>query len=215
MQNNNNENLRIELLPPQEGKMSKKALKAAEKAAKKEKRAYRAADYTTNNTSGRESSEGAQQVKTFVKKSVSVTLKYFLAKLLSSMVIAAGSAIVFWLLGVPLAIVWGLLAGIGNLIPVFGQWVGMGLAIAGVWFASQDWKCALYALITLIVLQILEEFVFEPLIVGKSTSLKPLLVIVVMLIAGAVCGFWGVLFAVPAAACVKLAYEIFWLKKKD
>lgn len=215
MQNNNNENLRIELLPPQDGRASKKALRAAEKTAKRERNAYRAADYTTNNTSGREQGEGTQQVKTFVKKSVSVTLRYFLGKLLSSLIIAVGSSIVFMLLGVPLAFVWGLLAGIGNAIPVFGQWIGMALCIGGVWFASQDWKCALYALITLIVLQILEEFVFEPLIVGKSTSLKPLLVIIIMLIAGAFCGFWGVLFAVPAAAVVKLAYEIFWLKKKD
>ena len=215
MQNNNNENLRIELVAPQDSNASKKALRAAEKAAKRDKKAFHAADYSTVTTSGREQSEGTAQVKTFVKKSVSVTLKYFLAKLLSSLLIAVGSSVVFWLLGVPLAFVWGLLAGIGNAIPVFGQWIGMALSIGGVWLASQDWKCALYALITLIVLQILEEFVIEPLIVGKSTSLKPILIIAIMLIAGAFCGFWGVLFAVPAAAIVKLAYEIFWLKKKD
>lgn len=215
MQNNNNENLRIELLPAQDSREAKKALKAAEKAAKKERRAYRAANYTTTNTSGGEPIEGVEQVKTFVKKSVSVTLRYFLAKLLSSLLITVGCTVVFWLLGIPLALVWGLLAGIGNAIPVFGQWIGMGLAIGGVWITMQDWKYALYALITLIVLQILEEFVFEPLIVGKSTSIKPILIIIIMLLAGAFCGFWGIVFAVPAAACVKLAYEIFWLKKKD
>jgi len=154
-------------------------------------------------------------VKKFVKKSFSVTLKYFAAKFLVSVIITVGCYIVLSILDVRWAFLWAVLAGVGNFIPVFGQWIGMIGAIGGAWLMSGDWKIALYTLLTIIVLQVLDEFLFTPLLVGKATSIKPLLIIVVMLLASSFLGFWGIMFAVPIAAIIKLAYEIFYVSKKN
>jgi len=168
-------------------------------------------------TPGDQPSKAAQagkDVKEFVKKSISVTFKYFAAKLLVSVIITIVCYIVLAILDVKLAMVWAMLAGVGNFIPVFGQWIGMIGAIGGAWLVSGDWKVAVYTLITILVLQVLDEFLFTPLLVGKATSIKPLLIIIVMLLASSFLGFWGVVFAVPIAAIIKLAYEIFWASKR-
>ncbi len=154
-------------------------------------------------------------VKEFVRKSFSVTVKYFAAKLLVSVIITVGCFIVLSLLHVRLSLVWAILAGVGNFIPVFGQWIGMLGCIGGAWAMSGDWKVALYTLLTIIVLQILDEFLLTPLLVGKATSIKPLLVIVVMLAASSLLGFWGIMFAVPIAAIIKLGFDIFYRRKKN
>lgn len=157
---------------------------------------------------------GGEKVTSFLGRSIAVTLKYFFAKLLASTVLVLGIYAVLRYLDVPTPIIWALAAGIGNLIPIFGQWIGMGIAIAGVWFTTNDWHNLLYLGIALIVLQILDEFVFTPVIVGKATSFKPILIIIIMFLASSLFGFWGILFAVPAAAIVKLFYEIFLQRKK-
>lgn len=150
----------------------------------------------------------------FVRRSFSATLRYFASKLLVSLIIAAVCFAVLSLLEVRLALLWALLAGVGNIIPVCGQWIGMAACVGGTWAVSGDWKTALYALLMLIVLQILDEFLLTPLLAGKATSIKPALIIIAMLVAGSFLGFWGVIFAVPIAATVKLAYEIFYLRRK-
>ena len=204
MNNQNNEDLRIVLGEPGKPNGGRR----------------NAPTYSSNSsgaygqTTAGENSAGGE-VKEFVKKSLSVTVKYFAAKLLVSVIITAGCFIVLSILDVRLSLLWAILAGVGNFIPVFGQWIGMLGCIGGAWAMSGDWKVALYTLLTLIVLQILDEFLFTPLLVGKATSIKPLLIIIVMLVASSLLGFWGIMFAVPIAAIIKLAYEIFYRRKKD
>ncbi len=155
-----------------------------------------------------------RKVGRFVKGSLSLTLKYFAAKLLVGAIITIVCGLVLSFLDVKWAFFWALLAGVGNCIPVFGQWVGMIGCIGGAWAVSGDWKVALYTLLTILVVQVLDEFLLTPLLVGKATSVKPLLIIIIMLLASSFFGFWGVLFAVPIAAIIKLGYDIFWLGRK-
>ncbi len=157
---------------------------------------------------------GGKKVTTFLGKSVAVTFKYFAAKTLASAVIGVGLYFVLCWLEVKYALIWALVAAIGNAIPVFGQWIGMAVCLSGVGILSRSWKTVLITVGALIVLQLLDEFVVTPLIVGKATSVKPILIIAVMLLASSFFGFWGVLFAVPAAAIIKLFYEIFLQRKK-
>ena len=200
----NQEELRIDLSRPQNAA-------TAMRHSSKDK----APTYSTAEMEGYRSDDmsGARKVTSFVGRSIGVTFKYFLSKLLASAVITVGLYFVLMYFDVKWAIAWALAAGIGNLIPVFGQWVGMVISIGGVWYVTREWKMALVTVGALIVLQILDEFVFTPLIVGKATSVKPVLIIIIMLLASNFFGFWGILFAVPAAACVKLFYEIFLQKE--
>ena len=207
MDNNQyNEELRLDLSRPED-------IPSAKRHSSKDKApTYNSAELTAYKNTDM---TGAQKVTSFVGRSIGVTFKYFAAKFLASTIITIGLYVVLTYFKVEWAMVWALAAGIGNLIPIFGQWIGMAVSIGGAWFMTKEWKMALITLGALIVLQILDEFVVTPLIVGKATSVKPVLIIIIMLLASNFFGFWGILFAVPAAACVKLFYEIFLQKKVE
>ena len=77
-----------------------------------------------------------------------------------------------------------------------------------------DLKLALYAAIVMVVLEGIDDFLLTPLIVGRSMSFKPIIVLLMTIgisLAGGT--FFGVLFAIPAIAIVKLFLDIFWFKK--
>jgi len=60
---------------------------------------------------------------------------------------------------------------------------------------------------------VIEEYVLTPWIQSKSTSLNPLTILVVVFIGGWIGGLLGLLFAIPAAACLKILWEELALPK--
>jgi len=116
-------------------------------------------------------------------------------------------ALGFAIIGVPAAIVVGLVAGLLAIIPYVGGAVAIGAA---------SLMCILefgfgYRLLAVIgwyaVVQALEGFVLTPRIVGESLGLHPVTVIVALLIGGDLLGFLGLLIAVPVAALVQVLLQ--------
>jgi predicted PurR-regulated permease PerM len=139
--------------------------------------------------------------------------KYIVGKLITSLVIGLLAFIVFKIIGINLAWLYALILGLTNIVPVFGPWVGVILcALIVVWFEP---IFALYTTLTGLILQILEQFVLLPIIVGKAVDLKPMLIICVLILGSLAFGFWGVLLAIPIAAVVKIWFNIFISKEKD
>ncbi|MBQ4313423.1 MAG: AI-2E family transporter [Clostridia bacterium] len=156
-------------------------------------------------------SGGKGRTKEYLKRSVKITFKYFGAKLLTSAIIGAGEWLVCALLGIPGAVIYGIIACIGNLIPYVGPWAGC--IIIGVASFFTEPIYALYTLLALFALQMIEQFVLTPLIVGQSLSVKPVLIVLITLAAGSFFGIWGIIFAVPVAAILKLGFQIYYQRK--
>lgn len=149
----------------------------------------------------------------FLSESTVSVGKYIVGKIITSTIIGILAYIVFKILGINLPWLLALILGITNFIPVFGGWVGMILCAVIIVFFNPLF--ALYTTLTALVLQLLEQFLLLPLIVGKAVDLNPLLIICVIVIGSMAFGFWGVLLAVPIAATVKIGYNIFLKKDKN
>jgi predicted PurR-regulated permease PerM len=54
------------------------------------------------------------------------------------------------------------------------------------------------------VVQIVEGYALTPMIAGKATNLDPVTIIVAVLAGGSVLGVYGMLLAIPVAACLKV-----------
>ncbi|MDF1563502.1 MAG: AI-2E family transporter [Deltaproteobacteria bacterium] len=114
----------------------------------------------------------------------------------------------FWAVGLPLATLVGISAGLGNIVPYLGTAVGLILATS---LAILDWHgwgpfLAVYAVFG--VVQFLEGWVITPKIVGDSVGLSPFVIIVAVLVFGELFGFFGVLVAVPLAAILKILLKV-------
>jgi predicted PurR-regulated permease PerM len=132
--------------------------------------------------------------------------------MITSIIIGVVAYTVFYFLNINLSGLLGGIIGVSNMVPVIGPWLG--LIIVSVIAVFQEPLFALYAALVALVLQLIEQFFLIPLIIGKALDLKPLMVVIAIIAGSFLLGFWGVIFAVPIAASVKIGYDIF-IKKKS
>lgn len=142
---------------------------------------------------------------------------YIRGQLLDAFVMMLLISIVLSITGVKFAVVIGILAGIGNLIPYFGPivaYVGTSL----VCLISGDLKTFVISMIALIVIQFIDGNMIGPKLLSNSIQIHPLIIIVSLIFGSALGGFLGMLLAVPVGAYVKLVFVRFIdhrLKRKE
>ncbi len=105
-----------------------------------------------------------------------------------------------WLIGLDLALLIGVLAGLLSFIPYLG--VITGVLAAGIATVVQyhDWLHLVPVLIVFGIGQLAEGFFLTPRLVGDRIGLHPIAVIFAIMAGGQLFGFSGVLLALPAAA---------------
>jgi predicted PurR-regulated permease PerM len=105
-----------------------------------------------------------------------------------------------WLVGLDLALLIGIIAGLVSFVPYLGVIVGGGMALIAAAIQYQDFMHPLLVLGVFVLGQFLEGFLLTPKIVGDSVGLHPVAVIFAILAGGTLFGFLGVLLALPVAA---------------
>jgi predicted PurR-regulated permease PerM len=140
---------------------------------------------------------------------------YVRGQLLLSLIIGFSTALGIWILGAvglmhngqKYALIFGAWAGITELIPYIGPWLG---AVPPVIYALvHDPIQALWVALLFLGIQQLEGHVIVPKVMGHSLRLHPLLVIFGLLAGGEIYGFPGILVALPLLAAAKAAWEFF------
>ena len=107
-----------------------------------------------------------------------------------------------WILGLDLALFFGLLAGLVSFVPYLGFIVGiMAAGLAAYLQFHELWPLA-GVLAVFGIGQMLESFLFTPLFVGDRIGLHPVAVIFAVMAGGQLFGFVGVLLGLPVAAVV-------------
>lgn len=101
------------------------------------------------------------------------------------------------LLGVPNALLWGLLAIILRFIPYLGPWLAASFPILLSFAISPGWELTIYVTAMFLVLELVSNNVVEPWLYGSRTGLSPLAIIVAALFWTWLWGTAGLLLAVP------------------
>lgn len=101
----------------------------------------------------------------------------------------------------PYALLFGLIAGITNIIPYLGPYIGAAPAFIVALTISPIQ--ALYVALVVLVVQQIESNLVSPNIIGKSLDIHPLTIIVILLVAGNLAGVLGMILAVPTYAVTK------------
>ena len=116
--------------------------------------------------------------------------------------LSAAITIGLWFVGLELALVLGLLAGLASIIPYMGFVVGICAAGVAAWFQFHDWWPLLQVAAVFGIGQALEGMVLTPLLVGDRIGLHPVAVIFALMAGGQLFGFVGMLLALPVAAVI-------------
>ncbi len=105
-------------------------------------------------------------------------------------------------IGVPYALTIGLVAGITNIIPYFGPWLG-GILPVILGFMERP-LMALWVIILIVVIQQIEAAFLSPQIMSHSVGLHPLLVMFSVLFFGSMFGIIGMIIGVPLMGILKI-----------
>jgi predicted PurR-regulated permease PerM len=116
-------------------------------------------------------------------------------------------ALGLWLIGLDLAFIIGMGAGLLSIVPYLGTFVGVVAAVIAAVFQFQDILHTLMVLLVFGVGQSLESMVLTPKLVGDRIGLHPVAVIFAVLAGGQLFGFLGILLALPVAAALNVLVE--------
>jgi predicted PurR-regulated permease PerM len=122
-------------------------------------------------------------------------------------------------LGFKHAMVIGLVIGIFNVIPYLGPWLGgiIGIIIGIANHLDMNLKSELlpmtgYMLLVILIVQILDNNLLQPLIFSSSVKAHPLEIFLVIMIAGTFAGIPGMILAVPAYTVIRVFAKEFFNK---
>ena len=156
----------------------------------------------------------AHAVFTETLHEINVVLSRFIrGALLDSLFVAILSSIGLSIMGLEAAVFIGVFAGLANVIPYFGPVLGMipaflmGLCTGGFWHG------VLAVVILLVVQQIDSNFIY-PKVVGSSTGLNPLVVLLSVSVFGYFGGIVGMLLAVPLAGIIQI-FVLKWVHHRE
>lgn len=132
---------------------------------------------------------------------------YVRGKVIEIVIVAAVSYATFYILGLPFAMLLGLVVGLSVLIPFIGAAVATlpVAAVAGFSFGLGDQF--LYAILAYTIIQILDGNVLSPLLFSGAVNLHPVAIILAILFFGGTLGFWGIFFAIPLATLFKALWS--------
>ena len=111
-------------------------------------------------------------------------------------------ALGLWLLGLPGALLLGLLAAILRFVPYLGPWVAAGLALVVALASSDGWTVPLSVAAFLVALELVSNNVLEPWLFGSSVGLSPFAHILSTIFWAWLWGPIGLVLATPFTACL-------------
>lgn len=155
-----------------------------------------------------------KQFLTDVLHDIDRTLRSFIqGQMLVSFILCIILYIGYTIIGLDYALLLAIFALFMNIVPFVGPWVAF--IPAGLLALIQDPIMFLWvSLITLIAQQI-ESNLITPNVMGQSLSLHPLTVITIVLAAGNIAGFIGILVAIPTYAVIKTIIQNIWTYRKN
>jgi predicted PurR-regulated permease PerM len=113
-------------------------------------------------------------------------------------VIGAG----LWLIGIPSAILWGILAAVLRFVPYIGAAIAAAFPLALAVAVDPSWSMLLWTLALFLVVEPVVGHVIEPMVYGHSTGLSPVAVVASATFWTALWGPIGLVLATPLTVCL-------------
>jgi predicted PurR-regulated permease PerM len=154
-----------------------------------------------------------ERVLDILKKMDQATATFFRGRILVSVIVGVLYSVGWLLADVPYWFILGTLAGALNIIP-FASGIVWPVAVLVKYMDSLggDGGAGLLAIlvwpsVVFFVVQFLEGWVLSPWVQSGQLDMSAATVLIVVFIGGEIAGFFGLLLAIPVAACIKIFYE--------
>lgn len=137
-------------------------------------------------------------LRRLVSRTGSVLQRWLIGKGISMLIVGLMSYAGLMILGVPLALLLAVFAGLAAFVPFLGPIAG-GLAM-GLVALSESWQLAVWVLGLYLIIQTVESYLLTPIVQQKTVYLLPAVVLSAQLVMGTLFGIMGVALATPITA---------------
>jgi predicted PurR-regulated permease PerM len=137
-------------------------------------------------------------LRRLVSRTGTVLQRWLIGKGISMLIVGLLSYAGLMILGVPLALLLAVFAGLAAFVPFLGPVAG-GLAM-GLVALSESWQLAVWVLGLYLVIQTVESYLLTPIVQQKTVYLLPAVVLTAQLVMGTLFGIMGVALATPITA---------------
>ncbi|WP_270997708.1 AI-2E family transporter [Listeria seeligeri] len=141
------------------------------------------------------------EAKQIIKEMNKTISTYISSQAIDCIVVGMFTFVGYLIIGQPYALLFGLIAGATNIIPYLGPFIGAAPAVIVALFTSP--LQALLVIIVVTIVQQLDSNLLSPYIMGKSLSIHPLTIIIILIVAGNLAGIFGMILGVPVYAVIK------------
>jgi predicted PurR-regulated permease PerM len=139
---------------------------------------------------------------------------FFRGQLLVALFVGVASSIGLWAIGLPFWLLVGMVAGVFNLVPLVGPFIGGGLAVVIALVSGEPLK-AVWAALVLLAVQQIDNHLISPNVMGRTVQLHPVVVMLALLVGASFAGLFGMLVIVPLVAVAKIVFLFIWSKYVD
>jgi predicted PurR-regulated permease PerM len=128
--------------------------------------------------------------------------RLFLIQLLLNGTFGLVIGIGLWLIGIPSAILWGILAAVLRFVPYIGAAIAAAFPLALAVAVDPSWSMLLWTLALFLVVEPIVGHLIEPMVYGHSTGLSPVAVVASATFWTALWGPIGLVLATPLTVCL-------------
>lgn len=151
--------------------------------------------------------ENTQEVSTVLKQAKGAVQSYMFGLLIEALAVAALNTIALLLLGVPYAILLGVLGAILNVLPYIGGIIAIALPIIIATITKEGYQTQLLILIAYLIIQFIDNHFLVPYIVSSKVKINALISILVVLMGGALWGISGMFLSIPFIGVLKIIFD--------
>lgn len=147
----------------------------------------------------------AKEVNQLLGKMNNTLSSYIAGQVIECLFVGVFTSIGYLLIHEPLALVLGIVAGLCNIIPYVGPYIGIAPALFISLTMAPD--KLIWVIIVVLVVQQIDGNIIYPNIIGKTLKIHPLTIIVLLLAAGHIAGIGGMILCIPFYSILKTVVE--------
>ena len=151
--------------------------------------------------------ENAQEVSTVLKQAKGAVQSYMFGLLIEALIVATLNTIALLLLGVPYAVLLGVLGAILNVLPFIGGIIAVLLPIIIATITKDGFQTQLLTIIAYLIIQFVDNHFLVPYIVSSKVKINALISIVIVLMGGALWGLSGMFLSIPFIGVLKIVFD--------
>lgn len=134
---------------------------------------------------------------------------FFRGQLLVAAIVGTLASVGLLIIGLPFWLLIGMVAGVFNMIPLIGPYIG-GVPALVIALTTREPITAVWVVVVMVAVQQIDNHFISPVVMHRVVKLHPVLVMLALLLGGTLGGFLGLLVAVPTAAVLKILVGHVW-----